>query len=271
VHHTGVNAALLPKRTSIIIPGEPGSHCEVRNMTEAMHLVLIVEDDPSLQSVLQMLFEANGYRVVATATASGGAHDARLYNPDVAIVDLGLPDRDGIEVIKAIRTWSAMPIIVLSARTAESQRLGAFENGADDYVVKPFSAPELLARVRAVSRRHVRGDLPMAILRLGDISVNLSERVARRGDGREVRLTPLEHRILAALARQPERIVTHSILLKEAWGPDRVDSRSLRVYIASLRRKLEPDPSRPRHILTELGVGYRLVLDQETRPENPVD
>lgn len=240
-------------------------------MTEAMHLVLIVEDDPALQSVLQMLFEANGYRVVATGTASGGAHDSRLYNPDVVIVDLGLPDRDGIEVIKAIRAWSAMPIVVLSARTAETQRLGAFENGADDYVVKPFSAPELLARVRAVSRRHVRGYLPMAILRLGDISVNLSERVARRSDGREVRLTPLEHRILAALARQPERIVTHSTLLKEVWGPDRDDSRSLRVYIGSLRRKLEVDPSRPKHILTELGLGYRLVLDQETRADNPVD
>jgi two-component system KDP operon response regulator KdpE len=240
-------------------------------MTEAMHLVLIVEDDPALQSVLRMLFEANGYRVVAVGTACGGEHDARLYNPDVVIVDLGLPDRDGIEVIKGIRTWSAMPIVVLSARTAETQRLDAFENGADDYVVKPFSASELLARVRAVSRRHVRGYLPMAILRLGDISVNLSDRVARRGDGREVHLTPLEHRILAALARQPERIVTHSTLLKEVWGPDRDDSGSLRVHIGSLRRKLEADPSRPKHILTELGLGYRLVLDQEARSENSVD
>ena len=232
-------------------------------MTDAMHLVLIVEDDPALQSVLRTLFEAHGYRVLAAANAAAGIRDARLYNPDGVIVDLGLPDRDGIEVIAGIRTWSAMPIVVLSARTAEAQRLSAFEGGADDYVVKPFSAPELLARVRAVSRRHVRGCLPMAILRLGDISVDLTGRVARKSDGREVRLTPLEHRILAVLARHPESIVTHSTLLKEVWGPNRNDSGSLRVYIASLRRKLETDPSRPRHIITELGIGYRLLVDQE--------
>jgi two-component system KDP operon response regulator KdpE len=230
-------------------------------MTEAMHLVLIVEDDPALQSVLRTLFEANGYRVVAAAIAVAGTRDARLYNPDVVIVDLGLPDRDGIEVIKGIRTWSAMPIVVLSARTVEAQRLLAFESGADDYVVKPFSAPELLARVRAVSRRHVRGYLPMAILRLGGISVDLTGRIARRADGREVRLTPLEHRILAVLARHPESIVTHSTLLKDVWGPNRDDSGSLRVYIGSLRRKLEADPSRPKHIITELGLGYRLLVD----------
>jgi two-component system, OmpR family, KDP operon response regulator KdpE len=230
-------------------------------MTEAMHLALIVEDDPALQSVLRTLFEANGYRVVAAAIAVAGIRDARLYNPDVVIVDLGLPDRDGIEVIKGIRTWSAMPIVVLSARTVEAQRLLAFESGADDYVVKPFSAPELLARVRAVSRRHVRGYLPMAILRLGSISVDLTGRIARRADGREVRLTPLEHRILAVLARHPESIVTHSTLLKDVWGPNRDDSGSLRVYIGSLRRKLEADPSRPKHIITELGLGYRLLVD----------
>jgi two-component system, OmpR family, KDP operon response regulator KdpE len=234
-------------------------------MTEAMHLVLIVEDDPALQSVLRTFFEANGYRVVAAAIAVGGMRDARLYNPDVVIVDLGLPDRDGIEVIKGIRTWSAMPIVVLSARTVEAQRLLAFDSGADDYVVKPFSAPELLARVRAVSRRHVRGHLPMAILRLGGISVDLTARMARRADGGEVRLTPLEYRILAVLARHPESIVTQATLLKDVWGPNRDDSGSLRVYIGSLRRKLESDPSRPKHIITELGLGYRLLLDQEVR------
>lgn len=233
-------------------------------MTEAMHQVLVVEDDPALQSVLRTFFEANGYRVISSAVACGGLRDARLYNPDVVIVDLGLPDRDGIEVIKGIRTWSAMPIVVLSARTVEAQRLLAFDSGADDFVVKPFSAPELLARVRAVSRRHVRGLLPMAILRFGGVLVDLTARMARRADGDEIRLTPLEYKILAVLARHPESIVTLSTLLKDVWGPDREDSGSLRVYIASLRRKLEINPARPKHIITELGLGYRLLLDPES-------
>ncbi len=232
-------------------------------MTEAMHQVLIVEDDPSLQSVLRTFFEANGYRVVAADVAQSGLRDARRYNPDVVIVDLGLPDRDGIEVIRGVRTWSAMPILVLSARTIEAQRLLALDSGADDYVVKPFSAPELLARVRAVLRRQVRGHTPMAILRLGNISVDLSARLARRADGQQVKLTPLEYRILAVLARTPESIVSQATLLNEVWGPNRDDSGSLRVYIGSLRRKLEADPTRPKHIVTELGLGYRLLLNQE--------
>jgi two-component system KDP operon response regulator KdpE len=154
-----------------------------------------------------------------------------------------------------------MPIVVLSARSAEPQRLAAFENGADDYMIKPFSAPELLARVRAILRRHVRGELPMAVLQLGGVRVDLSRRVAHRLDGQEVRLTPLEHRILETLARNAGRIVTHAALLKEVWGPNRDDSRALRVYIGSLRRKIEVQASRPKHILTELGLGYRLVID----------
>src|ERR1700685_624724 len=149
-------------------------------MTAAMHLALIVEDDAALQSVLCTLFEAHGFRIVSAAIATEGIRAARLHNPDVGVVDLGLPDLDGIEVIKGIRRWSAMPIIVLSARTAEAQRLLAFECGADDYILKPFSAPELLARVRAVSRRHVRGYLPMAILRLGAASLKFSGRAARQ-------------------------------------------------------------------------------------------
>jgi two-component system KDP operon response regulator KdpE len=156
-----------------------------------------------------------------------------------------------------------VPIIVLSARTAEAQRLAAFENGADDYIMKPFSAPELLARVRASVRRHVRGELPMGVLELGDASVDLGRRVAHRRDGSDVRLTPLEYRILETLARYGDRIVTHAALIKEVWGPHRDGSRPLRVHIGSLRGKLEADPSRPRHILTELGVGYRLVIDAE--------
>ena len=233
-------------------------------MTDAMHAVLIVEDDPALQNILTLLFEANGFRVVVAGTAARGEHDARLHRPDIVIVDLGLPDRDGLSVITSIRSWSPMPIVVLSARTAEPQRLAAFENGADDYIIKPFSAPELLARIRAILRRHVRGELPMAVLRLGEVSVDLSRRVAHRADGEEVRLTPLEHRILETLARHAGRIVTHAALIKEVWGPNRDDSRALRVYIGSLRRKLETEPTRPKHIVTELGLGYRLIIDSET-------
>jgi len=234
-------------------------------MTDAMHLVLIVEDDKSIQNILTLLFEANGFRVVVAETAAAGAQDARTHKPDVVVVDLGLPDRDGVEVISAIRTWSPMPIIVLTARTAEPQRLSAFEKGADDYVVKPFSAPELVARVRAILRRHVRGTLPMGILELGEVSIDLGARTAHHRDGHEVHFTPIEHRILETLARHRDRIVTHAALIKEVWGPKKSDARSLRVYIGTLRRKLETDSYRPQHIVTELGVGYRLITVHESR------
>jgi two-component system KDP operon response regulator KdpE len=232
-----------------------------------MHLVLIFEDDEGMQQILRMLFEANGFRVVIAATAARGEQDARLYRPDVVVVDLGLPDRDGLNVIAAIRAWSSVPIVVLTGQSAEAQRLAAFERGADDYVMKPFSTPELLARVRAIRRRHVRGNLPMGVLDLGDVSVDMTRRVARRRDGCEVRLTPLEHRILEALARYGGRIVKHATLIKEVWGPHREDSRALRVYIGSLRRKLEVDPGRPHYIRTELGVGYSLAVNQENEVE----
>jgi two-component system KDP operon response regulator KdpE len=236
-------------------------------MTEAMHLILIFEDDQAMQNILRMLFEANGFRVLLADTAVRGERDARLHRPDIVLVDLGLPDRDGINVISAIRAWSPVPIVVLTAQTAEAQRLAAFELGADDYVMKPFSAPELLARVRAVVRRHVRGELPMGMLELGDVLVDMTRRVARRRDGSDVHLTPLEYRLLETLARHGDRLVTHSALINEVWGPQRDASHALRVHIGSLRRKLEADPSRPHYIRTELGLGYRLVVQAESVDE----
>jgi len=183
-------------------------------MTVGMHLALVVEDDRGVQKVLRMMLEANGFRVVIADSCARGERDARSQRPDVSIVDLGLPDLDGIELIKSIRTWSPMPIIVLSARTAEAQRLGAFEAGADDYVLKPFSAPELLARVRASLRRHVRGEEPTGVLEFSDLAIDLSRRVVQLRGGGEVRLTPLEHRILETLARNRDRVVTHSLIAR---------------------------------------------------------
>jgi two-component system, OmpR family, KDP operon response regulator KdpE len=240
-------------------------------MTLAMHRVLIVEADRTIQDMLRGLFEGSGFRVVICETARLGKNDARLHRSDVVVVDLALPDGDGLGVIQAIRSWSSVPIMVLSARSAEADRIAAFEKGADDYVVKPFSAPELMARVRAILRRHVRGELPMGLLQLGKVCIDLGKRTAHRSDGLEVRLTPLEHRILETLVRHADRIVTHSTLLKEVWGPYRDDSQALRVYIGNLRKKLEEEPGRPRYIVTEAGMGYRLVLDFEGNGEQQTE
>jgi two-component system, OmpR family, KDP operon response regulator KdpE len=230
-------------------------------MTNTMHLAQVVEDDSATQRLLSMLLESDGFRVVVSETCLRGKLDATVRPPDVLIIDLGLPDHDGIQLIKSIRTWSPVPILVLSARTAEEQRLAAFDAGADDYILKPYSASELLARVRAALRRHARGESPTGIVELGGVTIDLSRRTVRRDDGRELRLTPLEHRILETLARDRDRVVTQAKIMKEVWGPKLVNSRVLRVFIAGLRKKLERDPARPAHILTEPGVGYRLCLD----------
>jgi two-component system KDP operon response regulator KdpE len=232
-------------------------------MTRAMYRVLVVEDDPAIRRVLSMLFETNGFRVVAADSCELGIRQAQTHRPDVCIVDLGLPDSDGIHFIRRIRVWSPVAIIVLTARVAEHQRLSAFEAGADDYVIKPFSSPELLARVRAIMRRLTRNDQPDAVLKLGDAFIDLGNRVTRGPAGEEVRLTPLEHRILECFARHADSVVTHTQVLKEVWGPHQADIRSLRVYVASLRRKLELNPAHPKYIVTEPGVGYRLVTEAD--------
>jgi two-component system KDP operon response regulator KdpE len=233
-------------------------------MTRAMHRILVVDDDPALRRILSMLFETNGFRVVTADTCELAIRQAQSHRPDVCIVDLGLPDRDGLNLIHQIRTFSPVPIIVLTARVQEAPRLAAFDAGADDYVTKPFSSPELLARVRAIMRRSTRSDQPNAVMRLGNVLIDLGNRVTRGPNGENVKLTPIEHRILECLVRHADGVVTHTQLLKEVWGPHQADLRSLRVYVASLRRKLEIDPAQPQYILTESGIGYRLATETYT-------
>jgi two-component system KDP operon response regulator KdpE len=240
-------------------------------MTTAMHQVLVVEDEPGIRTVVRLMLESAHYRVVEADTAARAEIEARTHRPDLLIVDLGLPDEDGLEVIRRVRAWSPVPIIVLSARTMEDQKVAALDAGADDFVAKPFGSPELLARVRAALRRSLHSSARVARLAIGRVELDLARRVAS-SSGRELHLTPLEYRVLECLARQPGMIVTQRQLLREAWGPDRAgDSRSLRVCIRNLRAKLEPDPARPRHIVTEAGLGYRLRLDDsaDSDPERP--
>jgi two-component system KDP operon response regulator KdpE len=235
-------------------------------MTQAMHLILVIEDEPGIRTVLRVLLEAENYRVIEAGSAERGEIEARTHKPDLLLVDLGLPDDDGLALIRRVRAWSPVPVVVLSARTMESQKVAALDAGADDYVTKPFSAAELLARVRAGLRRASRGADALPLLSLGETHIDLARRVAS-GPGGTVHLTPLEYRVLDCLARQSGMIVTARQLLREVWGPDRVgDSGALRVCIKGLRDKLEPDPRRPRFLVTEAGIGYRLRpgdLDEE--------
>ena len=223
--------------------------------------ILVVEDEPEIRRFLRAAFGVEGYRTVESASGRRGSIDAGTHKPDLAIVDLALPDIDGVEVIRRIREWSSMPIIVLSARVQEHAKIEALDAGANDYVTKPFGIGELLARVRAALRQAVRPATGTLRLTFGDTVVDLDQRTARRG-GEDVHLTPVEFRLLAALAKNAGLVVTHKQLLTEVWGPTHErDTHYLRVYMKQLREKLESDPIRPRHLLTETGAGYRLMLD----------
>ena len=227
----------------------------------ASHAILVLEDDPEIQAFLRATLAAEGYRVVCASTARRGVIDAGSHKPDMAIVDLGLPDFDGIEAIRRIREWSAMPILVLSARSHERSKVEALDAGADDYLTKPFGVGELLARVRAGLRHAVRMPNGDGVLRLGRCVVDLEKRHAAR-DGEEIRLTAIELRLLAALAKRRGMVHTHGQLLREVWGPSHAgDTHYLRVYMKQLREKLEDDPASPRFLRTEIGVGYRLSLE----------
>jgi two-component system, OmpR family, KDP operon response regulator KdpE len=222
--------------------------------------ILLVEDEPEIRRFLHSSLGAEGYRVVESPNGRRGALDAGMHKPDLAIVDLGLPDFDGVEVIRRIREWSPMPILVLSARIQERSKIEALDAGADDYVTKPFGVGELLARVR-VALRHATQPASGRELHFSDVKINFEKRRATR-EGKEVHLTPIEFRILACLAKHLGLVVAHRQLLTEVWGPTHAeDTHYLRVYMKQLREKLEADPVQPKHLQTETGVGYRLVAD----------
>ncbi|HEY3554481.1 MAG TPA: response regulator [Casimicrobiaceae bacterium] len=223
--------------------------------------VLVIEDEPQIRRFLRASFDAEGYRVVESASGRRATIDATSHKSDLAIVDLGLPDVDGIDVIRRIRQWSSMPVIVLSARTQERTKIEALDAGANDYITKPFGVGELLARVLAALRHRSRLADGGNVLRLGDAIVDLDRRAATRA-GQPLHLTPIEFRLLATLARHLGMVVTHRELLSEVWGPTHAnDTHYLRIYAKQLRDKLEADPVRPRYLVTETGVGYRLLVD----------
>lgn len=227
-------------------------------MTHPGAIILIVEDEPEIRRFLRTSLGAEGYKVVESATARRGAIDATTHKPDLAIIDLGLPDFDGVDVIRQIRTWSPMPIIVLSARAQEASKIDAFEAGADDYVTKPFGVGELIARVKVALRRALRATTNHLIT-LGDAAIDIESRSATR-DGKSIHMTPIEFRIVACLANHLGKVVMHKQLLTEVWGPTHAsDTHYLRIYLKQLRDKLEIDPVQPRHFITETGIGYRLV------------
>ena len=228
-------------------------------MTAAQR-VLVVDDEPQLQRALTTNLKARGYEVDNAATGEQALELAARHHPDAVILDLGLPGIDGIEVVRGLRGWSQVPILVLSAREAEAAKVAALDAGADDYVTKPFGMDELLARLRAALRRAGPAE-EEAVVDTADFSVDLANRRVTR-DGEVVHLTPTEWHVLEVLVRHPGRLVSQRQLLKEVWGPAyETETNYLRLYLAQLRRKLEPEPGQPRYLITEPGMGYRFVAD----------
>jgi two-component system KDP operon response regulator KdpE len=232
-------------------------------MTDVAPTVLVIEDEPQMRRFLRSALEGNGYRVVEVGTAREGLAQAAGRNPDVILLDLGLPDADGLDVTRRLREWAATPVIVISARGMETDKVGALDAGADDYLTKPFGVGELLARIRVALRHASRSpDEPAEpVFTQGDLTLDLARRQVFSA-GVEVHLTPTEYKLLTLLVRHAGKVVTQRQALKEVWGPNyAAQTHYLRVYMAQLRHKLERDPARPRLLLTEPGVGYRLKVD----------
>lgn len=220
--------------------------------------VLVIEDEKQIRRFVRVALEAEGCQVAEAETMSQGLIEAGTRKPDLLILDLGLPDGDGIDLIRDLRSWSDVPVLILSARSQENDKIDALDAGADDYLTKPFSVGELRARVRALLRRRSRSaEAASPIIEFGTISVDLSRRLVVR-DGEMIHLTPIEYRLLSCLLGEPGKVLTQRSLLREIWGPAYVESSHyLRVYVGHLRQKLEDDPTQPKYFLTETGVGYR--------------
>jgi two-component system KDP operon response regulator KdpE len=223
--------------------------------------ILIIEDEESLRRFLVPTLTAQQYQVLTAATATEGLAMARSHNPDLVLLDLGLPDLDGMAVLQELRTWSRKPVVILSARNQERDKVRALDQGADDYLAKPFGAAELLARIRVVLRRTLQAEVPEPVIQAGGLRIDLERREVSL-EGTPVKLTALEYRLLEALVRRSGKVATHRQLLTEVWGPGAEgNNHYLRIYMAMLRKKLEADPTRPRFFITEPNVGYRLNLD----------
>jgi two-component system KDP operon response regulator KdpE len=227
-------------------------------MVESSPTALLVEDERQIRRFVRTAMESEGWHVVEAETLKQGLVDAGTRKPDLVILDLGLPDGNGIDFIRGLRGWSSTPVIVLSARVNENDKIAALDAGADDYLTKPFGVGELLARVRAMRRRQATpGADGATVFRFGDVEVDQANRVVRK-NGALVHLTPIEYRLLTLLIANAGKVLTHRHLLREVWGPSFVESNHyVRIYVGHLRSKLEGDPAQPRHLLTETGVGYR--------------
>lgn len=228
-------------------------------MSDPTPTAIIVEDEPQIRRFVRIALEGEGWLVFDAATLRQGLVEAGTRRPDLIVLDLGMPDGDGVGYLHDLRAWSQVPVIVLSARADEADKIAALDAGADDYVTKPFAVGELLARVRAALRRAARGDDKGGVLRFGDVQIDLARRTAT-ALGEPLHFTPIEYRLLAALAKHHGAVATQRRLLVEVWGPQHAeDVHYLRVYMKQLREKIERDPTQPAYLLTEIGIGYRLV------------
>ncbi len=234
-------------------------------MTDNRPLILVIDDEVQIRRLLEITLTSAGYRMIAATTGEEGARRAAMDHPDLVILDLGLPDRDGREVLRQLREWSTLPVIILSVRNAEEEIVACLDAGADDYLVKPFRAQELLARLRTAVR-HQPSVLPDTQFSSGTLEVDLEARLARKS-GKIIKLTATEFRLLALFVRNAGKVLTHRYILEQVWGPAHIDETDYtRVYVGQLRKKIEDDHTRPSLLITESGIGYRLATDETSGP-----